>query len=97
VTGIAPVTLHLHEENPECAYEATKFSASKISRLSISQASGRIPPACTAAKAISIQRQSELNTFSVFICASLRRNSVRVSVRIAASRVTKKYFLVVLA
>jgi hypothetical protein len=89
VTGIAPVTLHLHEEIFECAYGATKSSASKISRLSISQASGRIRPAHDRL----IRFQFELNTFAVFICAGLGRNSVRISECIAENQVAKKYFL----
>jgi len=55
---MALVTLHLHETNRECAYETTKSCAWKISRLSISQASGRIPPAYAMPSAVSIQSQS---------------------------------------
>jgi hypothetical protein len=79
VTGIAPVTLHLHEKNLECAYEATKSFAQKNSALINFTGFWQNPPAQALAQAISIGIQSELNTFSVFIRAELRRNRARIA------------------
>jgi hypothetical protein len=86
VTGIALVTLHLNEKNLKCAYGTTKNFSAVLFALSISHASGRIPPPWLMEKVISIRFQFELSTFSVFVCAALRRNRAR----IAANRIAIK-------